>query len=378
MRMLSVSLDSPVSLAKHNSFSPFLMRPLTCCNVDNPVQQPVIAFENTKQLISSGQTRKLLTAVALVTLVLQNSGLTLLMRLSRLPSSKNQRMYFTSSAVVLCEILKLISYTIIYLNSACENDINIFFNKIKLDVEAQGAGIYKISIPAALYVLQNNLQYIASSNLPAQVYQVLMQLKIITTAIFSVFLLNKRPSKLQWLCIVSLFIGVAIVQLSFQSVQAIIPGGNSIVGIVSVLLTCLTSGLAGVYFEKILKTTGASIWLRNIQLALISVFFAGMMCIKDLEGIKKYGFFHGFDALVLVVVAFQASGGIIVPLVVKYTDSIVKGFATSASIVTSYMISKILFNDVRMNSLFALGAAIVSLSGFFYGQPANFFDGKKK
>jgi hypothetical protein len=38
------------------------------------------------------------------------------------------------------------------------------------------------------------------------------------------------------------------------------------IGFGAVLLSTLTSGFAGVYFEKILKTGPTSVWIRNIQL----------------------------------------------------------------------------------------------------------------
>ena len=41
---------------------------------------------------------------------------------------------------------------------------------------------------------------------------------------------------------------------------------NSLVGLVAVLCACFSSGFAGVYFEKVLKTSNASLWMRNVQL----------------------------------------------------------------------------------------------------------------
>jgi len=41
---------------------------------------------------------------------------------------------------------------------------------------------------------------------------------------------------------------------------------QQIVGFTAVLSSTLTSGFAGVYFEKILKTGPTSVWIRNIQL----------------------------------------------------------------------------------------------------------------
>ncbi len=42
---------------------------------------------------------------------------------------------------------------------------------------------------------------------------------------------------------------------------------NRIVGLVAVLTICFSSGFSTVYFEKLLKTSNISIWMRNIQLS---------------------------------------------------------------------------------------------------------------
>lgn len=42
--------------------------------------------------------------------------------------------------------------------------------------------------------------------------------------------------------------------------------GSQFVGVTAVLVACCSSGFAGVYFEKILKESKQSVWVRNIQL----------------------------------------------------------------------------------------------------------------
>lgn len=43
-------------------------------------------------------------------------------------------------------------------------------------------------------------------------------------------------------------------------------GGVAFVGLMAVTAMCLSSGFAGVYFEKVLKSSTQSLWGRNIQL----------------------------------------------------------------------------------------------------------------
>ena len=72
----------------------------------------------------------------------------------------------------------------------------------------------KVGIPAFLYTLQNNLLYYALSQLDATVYQVLYQVKLLTTAMFSVVLLQRSFSTVRWVSLGVLALGVALVQVS--------------------------------------------------------------------------------------------------------------------------------------------------------------------
>jgi len=128
----------------------------------------------------------------------------------------------------------------------------------------------KTGIPALLYTIQNNLIYLAISNLDAAVFQVTFQIKILTTALFTVILLNRSLKFTQWISLFVLFVGISIIQI--QNVKS--SGANSdaqknaLFGLICVILACVLSGLAGVYFEKILKNSKTSIWVRNIQLGM--------------------------------------------------------------------------------------------------------------
>ena len=57
----------------------------------------------------------------------------------------------------------------------------------------------------------------------------------------------------------------------------------------------------------------------------------------------------------------------IVAVVVKYADNVLKGFATSLSILISSVVSFYFFHDIEVNFQFIEGAIIVLSSVFIYG-----------
>lgn len=140
------------------------------------------------------------------------------------------------------------------------------------------------------------------------------------------------------------------------------------VGLVAVIISCLSSGFAGVYFEMMLKGSDASVWLRNVQLGMFGSITALLtMAVKDGVKISDDGVFYGYSILVWLVISQQALGGLIVALVVRYADNILKGFATSLSIILSCVASVFLFNyTITIN--FSLGAVLVMMAIYLYGQ----------
>jgi UDP-sugar transporter A1/2/3 len=183
--------------------------------------------------------------------------------------------------------------------------------------------------------------------------------------------LQTKFSVTKWLSLVLLTIGVAIVQLSGSKDKDASEGEqhNRFVGLIAVLCAACTSGFAGVYFEKILKGSTTSLWLRNVQMGLPSVIIAFMtIYVNDSATVTEHGFFGGFNQVVWAVVTVQAVGGLIVAVVVKYADNVLKVFATSFSIVISCIISAIFF-DFHATFLFIVGASLVVLSTIMYSKP---------
>ena len=214
--------------------------------------------------------------IALIALIVQNSGQSIVMRYTFLiAATDTANRYITSTAVLNAEILKLLISCIACYFFDCNQSIDQTIKLIYTECVDHHQDFAKLLVPSVLYTIQNSLQYFSMSCLSAPVFQVLYQMKIITTAIFSVLLLAKRLTAMQWISIMSLAVGVALVQLSQVNEDANTQT-NSIAGLVSVMLSCLTSGFAGVYFEMVLKSSKASIWLRNVQLSAIGILMSAV------------------------------------------------------------------------------------------------------
>ena len=364
---------------------------------------------------------------SLATLAIQNSALTLIMHYS-LVSTTPSHAYLPATAVLLNEIFKgaislVIAYTRVDISSSHPSPYPfevvqaagsrwapVSLPRIrKLSSDIFSPDCWKLSIPAILYgtldshsliftithtsphlVIQNNLQYVAASNLDAAIFQVTYQMKILTTAGFSVLLLRKKLSSSQWLALFFLAIGVGIVQIQAGAARAIptsdattldVHTMNGLKGFLAVVATCFTSGLAGVYFEMVLKNSQADLWVRNVQLSLFSLLPAlAPIILSNASNISSgtgwiSAMFRNFGVWAWATVAVQVLGGLLTAMVIKYSDNILKGFATSLSIIISFLASVVLFS-FEITFTFILGSAIVLIATWLYNQPpgrARFF-----
>ena len=184
-------------------------------------------------------------------------------------------------------------------------------------------------------------------------------------------ILRKKLIATQWAALVFLIGGVCLVQLSDSEKLAKKTDDkieqNRLLGFAAALGACVISGFAGIFFEKMLKGADISVWMRNVQLSLLSIPFGLLTClISDFSKIAEKGFFFGYDLFIVYLVFLQAGGGLLVAVVVKYADNILKGFATSLAIIITCVASIYLFN-FKLNVQFACGALLVIISIFLYG-----------
>ncbi|OWA54033.1 UDP-galactose translocator [Hypsibius exemplaris] len=302
---------------------------------------------------------------SLATLTIQNVVTILLIRYAKtLPGE----VFISSTVVVLMEVFKLFASMGMLL--VHHRSFARWAKELHEEIIRKPMETLKVAVPAFIYTFQNNLTFVAVSNLDAATFQVVSQIKILTTAIFSVAMLRRQLGTVQWAALLILFVGIAVVQLDQQSPQAgktLFHIQSPFLGLSAILISSLMSGYAGVYFEKILKGSEVSLWLRNIQLSMYAIPMGLLTCLAaDSDSIRTKGFFFAYTPIVWSIVFFQGFGGLVVAMVVKYADNILKGFATSFAIVFSAIASVYVFG-FEIHWLFAIGSSLVIISIFMYG-----------
>ncbi|KAK5879859.1 CMP-sialic acid transporter [Pseudochaenichthys georgianus] len=278
-------------------------------------------------------------------------------------------MYYATTAVCLAEVIKLV------MSLGMLTKETGSFPRLKSalmeHVFCSPKELLKLSVPSVVYAIQNNMAFLALSNLDAAVYQVTYQLKIPCTALCMVLMLNRSLNRLQWFSVFMLCGGVSLVQWKPGEATKVQVEQNPFVGFVAIAIAVLCSGFAGVYFEKVLKSSDTSLWVRNIQMYLsgIVITLIGVF-LNDGNKVLENGFFFGYTHWVYFVVLLASVGGLYTSVVVKYTDNIMKGFSAAAAIVLSTVASVLLFG-LHITIPFATGALLVCVSIYLYGLPKS-------
>lgn len=291
---------------------------------------------------------------SLLLMVVQTSSHVLLLRYSRTVTGQCSR--YTISVVVLAsEVLKLLfcATTLV----ACHREGKLLRDGTLL------RGAARLGVPAFCFAVQNNLQFVAATYLPAATLQIVNQFKTVTTAVFGVCMLRKWLHAHQWAALSLLVVGVVLAQWRG-------PGDGFVddpsVGIVASLVVSISSGFASVYLEKVLKDDDTSLLVRNLQLSLFAIPLQ-MITIagKDWSHLRRVGLLHGFCWSTWIVVLMFAFGGMLVSAVIRFADNNLKSMAMAASILLSTIVSIPIFG-VYPTPFFSVGAACVVAAIFLY------------
>lgn len=232
-------------------------------------------------------------------------------------------------------------------------------------------------IPSIIYLIHNNVQFATLTYVDTSTYQILGNLKIVTTGILFRLFLKRRLSNLQWMAIVLLAVGTTTSQVkgcggaSCDSVFS-----SPIQGYMLGILSACLSALAGVYTEFLMKKNNDSLYWQNVQLYTFgSIFNMAHLLFDDFNGGFEKGpwwqrLFNGYSIITWMVVLNLGSTGLLVSWLMKYADNIVKVYSTSMAMLLTMVLSIFLFSFKPTLQLF-LGIIVCIMSLHMYFAPAN-------
>jgi len=300
-----------------------------------------------------------------------------------LHQSQHSTGYSSQVAVLMQELVKLPVCFVLFMIE-CGGPASMM-SSLYHDATTRTAEWVMMSVPALLYTVQNNCLYLGFLHLEAAVGQVTYQSKIFFTALCSVWMLGKRLGRAQWLALLLLAAGVVCVQAADwfspggkkrrKSAAPAEQGGGAAqiqqvasLGLAAFFTAAMCTSFASVYFEKMLKSSSQpSLWLRNIQLAAYSSAIA-MVALKLQSDplIEREGYFHGFNQATWLSIVWQALGGILVAVTIKYADNILRGFAQALAIIVASLGSS-MFSAWKITPSFCAGVVLVISAVFLYG-----------
>lgn len=316
---------------------------------------------------SSSKTASAISRTALMVLMLlaaQNCSKNLLMRYVM----RDQPKFLTSAAVLGSEFTKL-SSSILYILFVQKKTPGSILRYLREDSK----NTLLLAVPASAYNLQMSLEYVALANLSAANFSVLVQTKLVFTASFAAFVLGKKLRYIQVISLALLTTGVMLCNYKGNNTDSSSENNNT--GVMATLGIALSSGFASVYTEKVIKGNGNirtvnmddyGLAYTQVQLALMSLIAIGIYAIfRDAQEILQHGLFYNFTPAAVASVLMSALGGLIVASVLKYADSVLKGYATAMSVILTGILSMILFGT-SLSVVYFLGVLNVVTAVLLY------------
>ncbi|PON44309.1 Nucleotide-sugar transporter [Parasponia andersonii] len=301
---------------------------------------------------------------ALLTVLTSSQGI-----LTTLSQSNGKYMYDYATVPFLAEVFKLLVSSIL-LWKECQASPST-----RMTTDWKSVRLYPI--PSVIYLIHNNVQFATLVYVDTSTYQIMGNLKIVTTGILFRLFLKRKLSNLQWMAILLLAVGTTTSQVkgcgeaSCDSLFSA-PIQGYMLGVLS---ACL-SALAGVYTEFLMKKNNDSLYWQNVQLYTFgAIFNMARLLLDDFRGGFENGpwwqrLFNGYTITTWLVVLNLGSTGLLVSWLMKYADNIVKVYSTSMAMLLTMLLSVYLFNFKPTLQLF-LGIIICMMSLHMYFAPPN-------
>ena len=310
---------------------------------------------------------------------------------------------FPTTALFVAEVLRLAASTGLNILSSQDSSPSKTISTALTDVAKLG----RVAAPAALLVAKQWFQHSAIQRLGVTQYSIIAQIEIFITAVFVTVLLRRQLGYTLWapITLVTIASPLTLVPAKWlfnlqQHRLNFLLGGDEfaeslkLIGIVHAVAAAVTSALAFVLLEKILKDGKSNVWITNVQMAVMSgafiavsgYAFGGQVAVfesVDKGALRGWDVESGKSLLAMLFVVLFAAGGILHTVMIAVTgklvlsasplqiqtdrfllDNIDRGFATSLGLALMGVAS-VLFRDWVPSYLSIFGT--LSIFGIQYG-----------
>lgn len=194
---------------------------------------------------------------------------------------------------------------------------------------------------AVAYAFGDFLEMQSMSVMGGSLYQVLLQSKLLVTALIMWGLRGQRQTALQWNVLLTTMIAMSAFMLILEGSSE--DGPFKPIGILFVITKVIFSCACAVIAEKYLKAFGdIPIYIQVAQLKFAWLFTSLALVLAFDKGTVANGFFSGWDIRTCFVAASWVCKGWSTFVVLKVLDSVLKNIGEATAIVVIYLMDVVI------------------------------------
>ncbi|KAL3866069.1 hypothetical protein ACJMK2_043408 [Sinanodonta woodiana] len=251
------------------------------------------------------------------------------------------RIPFRSSSVVfLVEMIKLLISVNFLLVEVQKHDVHL--PKLTMSF------CLPFAFPAVLYFINNNIAIHAQGYMDSTTYQVLSNMKIVTTALLYRLIIKRVLKKAQWIAVGLLTLAGTLDSYGGYVSSSIITSSEVFVtapGLMLMFVYSMLSGLSSVYSEYILKKNmEVTLHLQNILMYVYGATLNGVTWFIQTQSGDFGGLFQGFSMYTWLIVLSQVGNGLFMSVIIKYGSSMTRLFVLTSAMPVSTLLTVIFLN----------------------------------
>jgi len=191
------------------------------------------------------------------------------------------------------------------------------------------------SLIGFVYALGDYLEMASMGSLGGAAYQILLQSKLVITALMMWAIKGSKQSALQWNILVLVMLSMCVYMIGGSSDSG--SGGIPIMGVINVLMKVTVSCFCAVLSDKYMKDFKSEpIYMQLVQFKC--AWFATILVISFLDGKTwQNGFFAGWNGVTVGVLASFTIKGWSTMYLLAMLDSVLKNIGEACAVLVIYV-----------------------------------------